>query len=391
MAAEAAGAVGSGRPRRRPPRRPQRRRRRRRPRKRQRRRPRRPPNRAPQRRLLSHPRRRRQPRRRHRSPMFPNNRPRNRSPRSPPPRRPEGSASNREPADVAAPGRGRLAGGVGHVGVARGQRLQPIHCPSRACRERPTSRPPTTPGGPADSSPASQPRRRSRATKKVAERVIRLATWNINSLKVRMPRVEQWLAEVEPDIVCLQETKVADAAFPALTFASIGYESAHHGQGQWNGVAVAFEGRSRRRRGRTSRSGIDPDVDARIITATCGGIRVSSVYVPNGRSLDHEHYLYKLDWLGRLGRTSTSGSATDGAAVVAGDFNIAPDDRDVYDPAKFVGATHVSEPERARSARARRPRPGRRVPAPTTTVAACTRGGTTAPATSTKGAACGST
>ena len=94
--------------------------------------------------------------------------------------------------------------------------------------------------------------------------------------------------------------------------------------------------------------GIDPDVDARIITATCAGIRVSSVYVPNGRSLDHEHYVYKLDWLGRLGSHVTSGSATDGAVVVAGDFNIAPEDRDVYDPAKFVGATHVSEPERAR-------------------------------------------
>ena len=130
--------------------------------------------------------------------------------------------------------------------------------------------------------------------------MIRLATWNINSLKVRMPRVEQWLAEVEPDIVCLQETKVADDAFPALTFASMGYESAHHGQGQWNGVAVLSKV------GLDDvvtnfAPGIDPDVDARIITATCAGIRVSSVYVPNGRSLDHEHYVYKLDWLGRLG------------------------------------------------------------------------------------------
>ncbi len=177
--------------------------------------------------------------------------------------------------------------------------------------------------------------------------VIRLATWNVNSLKVRLPRVEQWLAEVEPDIVCLQETKVADDAFPALTFASMGYESAHHGQGQWNGVAVLSKV------GLDDvvtnfATGIDPDVDARIITATCAGIRVSSVYVPNGRSLDHEHYVYKLDWLGRLGSHVTSGSGTDGAVVVAGDFNIAPEDRDVYDPAKFVGATHVSEPERAR-------------------------------------------
>jgi exodeoxyribonuclease-3 len=176
--------------------------------------------------------------------------------------------------------------------------------------------------------------------------VIRLATWNVNSLKVRMPRVEQWLAEVEPDIVCLQETKVADDAFPALTFASMGYESAHHGQGQWNGVAVLSKVGLDDVVANFA-SGIDPDLDARIITATCAGMRVSSVYVPNGRSLDHEHYVYKLDWLGRLAVHVTSGSATDGA-VVAGDFNIAPDDRDVYDPAKFVGATHVSEPERTR-------------------------------------------
>ena len=137
--------------------------------------------------------------------------------------------------------------------------------------------------------------------------MIRLATWNINSLKVRMPRVEQWLAEVEPDIVCLQETKVADDAFPALTFASMGYESAHHGQGQWNGVAMLSKV------GLDDvvpnfAPGIDPDVDARIITATCAGIRVSSVYVPNGRSLDHEHYVYKLDWLDRLGSHVASGS-----------------------------------------------------------------------------------
>ncbi|MGH9132744.1 MAG: exodeoxyribonuclease III, partial [Ilumatobacteraceae bacterium] len=178
-------------------------------------------------------------------------------------------------------------------------------------------------------------------------RVIRLATWNVNSLKARMERVEQWLSEVEPDIVCMQETKLADDAFPALAFASLGYESAHHGNGQWNGVAVLS------RVGLDDvvanfAPGIDPDVDARIITATCSGIRVSSVYVPNGRALDHEHYAYKLDWLGRLGSHVTSGSGVGGAVVVAGDFNIAPDDRDVYDPAKFVGATHVSEPERAR-------------------------------------------
>jgi exodeoxyribonuclease-3 len=175
---------------------------------------------------------------------------------------------------------------------------------------------------------------------------VRLATWNVNSLKARLARVEAWLGEVGPDIVCLQETKLADDAFPALTFSALGYESAHHGQGQWNGVAIL------------SRVGLDdvvagfddgdpPDADARLVTATCAGIRVSSVYVPNGRALDHDHYRYKLAWMARLRAQLEQHASPSGEVVVAGDFNIAPDDRDVYDPAAFVGATHVSEPERA--------------------------------------------
>jgi exodeoxyribonuclease III len=175
---------------------------------------------------------------------------------------------------------------------------------------------------------------------------VRIATWNVNSLKVRLPRVEAWLAEVQPDVVAMQETKLADDAFPALTFQALGYESVHHGQGQWNGVAIL------------SRVGIDdvvanfadglePDPEARILTARCGGLRVSSVYVPNGRSLDHEHYQYKLAWLERLrAHVAGAGPATDDV-VVMGDFNIAPQDRDVYDPSKYVGATHVSNAERA--------------------------------------------
>ncbi len=238
----------------------------------------------------------------------------------------------------------------GRADVARGPRVRqlPDRRSSRTRRQKqPTAVTAAAPTGDAGSASDEPAAATQSGSEEGGRRVIRLATWNINSLKVRMPRVEQWLAEVEPDIVCLQETKVADDAFPALTFASMGYESAHHGQGQWNGVAVLSKV------GLDDvvtnfAAGIDPDVDARIITATCAGIRVSSVYVPNGRSLDHEHYVYKLDWLGRLGSHVTSGSAADGAVVVAGDFNIAPDDRDVYDPAKFVGATHVSEPERAR-------------------------------------------
>jgi exodeoxyribonuclease-3 len=174
---------------------------------------------------------------------------------------------------------------------------------------------------------------------------MRIATWNVNSLKVRMPRVESWLADVAPDIIAMQETKLADSAFPLLAFQSLGYEAVHYGQGQWNGVAIL------------SKLGIsdvvtnfagpgDPDPDARIITATCGGMRVTSVYVPNGRAVGHEHYVYKLDWMRRVREhVSLTAQPTDDV-VVMGDFNIAPDDRDVYDPAKYVGATHVSPPER---------------------------------------------
>jgi exodeoxyribonuclease-3 len=174
---------------------------------------------------------------------------------------------------------------------------------------------------------------------------VRIATWNVNSLKVRLPRVEEWLAYAQPDVLCLQETKLADAAFPALGFAGLGYESAHHGHGRWNGVAIL------------SRVGIDAvvtgfgegleaDRDTRLISAWCGGVRVSSVYVPNGRSLDSDEYRYKLSWLDRL-RSHLDATCDPGQPVaVCGDFNVAPDDRDVWDPARFVGSTHVSEPER---------------------------------------------
>lgn len=170
-------------------------------------------------------------------------------------------------------------------------------------------------------------------------------TWNVNSLKVRLERIEEWLAECQPDIVCMQETKLADTAFPSMAFSALGYESAHHGQGQWNGVAIL------------SRVGLDdvvmgfadddePDVEARLITATCGGVRVMSAYVPNGRALDHEHYQYKLRWLdrlvGHLDRTADAGSPV----ALCGDFNIAPTDIDVWNAAALVDATHVSEAER---------------------------------------------
>jgi len=174
---------------------------------------------------------------------------------------------------------------------------------------------------------------------------VRIATWNVNSLKARLERVEEWVGQVQPDILCMQETKLADDAFPALTFQALGYESAHHGFGQWNGVAIL------------SRVGIDdvvdgfddeeaPDPDARLLWATCGGVRVASAYVPNGRSLDDDHYQYKLSWLARLRDLLDRRGDPSAPLAICGDFNIAPDDRDVWDPAEFVDVTHTSPAER---------------------------------------------
>jgi len=174
---------------------------------------------------------------------------------------------------------------------------------------------------------------------------VRLATWNVNSLGARLPRVEQWLAEMEPDVLVVQETKLADGAFPHLAFKALGYDTVHHGQGQWNGVAIA------------SRVGLDDvvagfgdgdeeDPEARLLWATCGGVRVASMYVPNGRSLDDPHYRYKLDWLARLGALLDRRRPADPPVALCGDYNIAPDDRDVWDTGSFVGSTHVSGPER---------------------------------------------
>jgi exodeoxyribonuclease-3 len=176
---------------------------------------------------------------------------------------------------------------------------------------------------------------------------VRLATWNVNSVKQRVPRLLPWLDERAPDIVCLQETKLGDDAFDALLgeeLAARGYAVARHGEVQWNGVAIL------------SRVGLDdvtvglpgapgfPEPEARAVSATCGGIRVHSVYVPNGRVPDSEHYRYKLAWLEALRETVGAGPE---AAIVCGDMNIAPADIDVFDPDAYVGQTHVTPPERA--------------------------------------------
>jgi exodeoxyribonuclease-3 len=173
---------------------------------------------------------------------------------------------------------------------------------------------------------------------------MRIATWNVNSLNARLPRVEEWLDYARPDVLCMQETKLADGAFPSMAFSALGYETVSHGDGRWNGVAIA------------SRVGIEDvargfdgpadDQGARLLAATCAGVRVHSVYVPNGREVGSEHYEAKLAWYGELlGYLERSYKPTD-AVAVCGDFNVAPEDRDVYDPAAFVGETHVTEPER---------------------------------------------
>jgi exodeoxyribonuclease III len=181
---------------------------------------------------------------------------------------------------------------------------------------------------------------------------VRIATWNVNSLNARMPRVEEWLADVQPDVLCMQETKLADAAFPAMAFQALGYESVHHGDGRWNGVAILS------RIGLADplfgfHEGLEPDSDTRLVSATCGPVRVTSVYVPNGRTLDDPHYQYKLSWLARLRGHLDATCRADGMVAVCGDFNIAPADIDVWDIAAFEGSTHVSEPERAALAEVR--------------------------------------
>nr|WP_201437828.1 exodeoxyribonuclease III [Saccharothrix sp. 6-C] len=175
---------------------------------------------------------------------------------------------------------------------------------------------------------------------------VRVATWNVNSVKQRLPRLLPWLDQRQPDVVCLQETKLADDAFAALLgdeLSSRGYEVAAHGESRWNGVAIL------------SRVGLEDVVDgladgpgfphpeARAVAATCGGVRVHSVYVPNGRTPDSDHYHYKLAWLAALRDVVAAGPRD---VVVCGDVNIAPADADVFDPAAYVGHTHVTAPER---------------------------------------------
>lgn len=179
---------------------------------------------------------------------------------------------------------------------------------------------------------------------------MRVATWNVNSVKQRVDRLLPWLDQRQPDVVCLQETKLADDAFASLLARPLderGYEFAVSGEAQWNGVALLS---------RVGLADVTPGIpgapgypdpagpqEARAISATCGGVRVHSLYVPNGRVPDSDHYLYKLEWLAALRDAVAAGPAD---AMVCGDMNIAPTDADVFDPDAYIGQTHVTSPER---------------------------------------------
>jgi exodeoxyribonuclease-3 len=183
---------------------------------------------------------------------------------------------------------------------------------------------------------------------------MRFATWNVNSLKVRLPRVEEFLSYADVDVLCLQETKLSDKSFPALTFSALGYESVHYGQGQWNGVAILSRiGLDEVSHG-FGDAHVDPyEGDARVLVATAGGVRFVTVYVPNGREVGSEFYERKLHWLDTLHDWLAASFSPGEPLVVLGDFNVAPEDRDVWDPKAFVGATHVTAPERDAVARLR--------------------------------------
>jgi exodeoxyribonuclease-3 len=180
---------------------------------------------------------------------------------------------------------------------------------------------------------------------------VRIATWNVNSMRARIDRAVAWLERSDVDVVAVQETKAKDEQFPTARFEEIGYQVAHLGHSQWNGVALI------------SRVGIEdvelgfpgmpswgdpPAAEARAIGATCGGVRIWSLYVPNGRTLEDPHLAYKLQWLDALRAAGKDWLAADPQAQIAlvGDWNVAPQDDDVWDMAAFEGSTHVSQPER---------------------------------------------
>lgn len=176
---------------------------------------------------------------------------------------------------------------------------------------------------------------------------MRVATWNVNSIRARAPHVVEWAVHNDVDVALLQETKCTDADFPFAAFSAAGYDVAHHGVDHWNGVAIASRvGLSEVDRGFAGRQR-PPFDEARMIAATCRGVRLWSLYVPNGRELDDPHYRFKLVWLERLRAELAAADATAGASIVAGDFNVAPTDLDIYDPTRWRRRTHASPEERS--------------------------------------------
>ncbi|MEG9227245.1 exodeoxyribonuclease III [Aeromicrobium sp. Sec7.5] len=180
---------------------------------------------------------------------------------------------------------------------------------------------------------------------------MRIATWNVNSIRSRIDRVVAFLERHDVDVLAIQETKCREDQFPGLELSALGYEYTHVGLNQWNGVAlisrVGLE--DVQRQFADDQPQFADVLEPRAVGATCGGVQVWSLYVPNGRDLDHEHYTYKLAWLERLRTAGQDWLAADPQAQIAltGDWNIAPEDDDVWDMAVFENSTHVSEPERA--------------------------------------------
>jgi exodeoxyribonuclease-3 len=198
---------------------------------------------------------------------------------------------------------------------------------------------------------------------------MRIATWNVNSLKARWEAVEKWLERATPDVLLIQETKLSDADAPEMSFRMLGYELLHHGEGRWNGVAIAsrvgiaepvtnfgdgpVRDSSAGASVAVSEDDFDPFDEARMVSAVCGGVRVASLYAPNGRVVGSPFYEGKLRWFERLSRWVAETTTVETPLVLGGDYNVTPADDDVWDPVRAHGGTHVSEPERDALARLR--------------------------------------
>ncbi len=198
---------------------------------------------------------------------------------------------------------------------------------------------------------------------------MRIATWNVNSLKARQEAVEKWLERAAPDVLLIQETKLSDADAPVMPMRMLGYEMAHHGEGRWNGVAILSrvgiddivtnfgDGPVRDSSAgaalTVSEDDFDPFGEARMVSAVCGGVRVASLYAPNGREVGSPFFEGKLRWFDRLLRWLEETQSPDAPLVLGGDYNVTPADIDVWSPARAHGGTHVSEPEREALARLR--------------------------------------